>query len=142
MIDYVNYMNGAWKVGSDSTVPVYDGGFLLGDGLFETIRFDNRELFYPHKHLKRLFEGLNIIRIKLEKSSADITLLLEEIIIRNSIKSGLLRLMITRGLVEGPPWKYEGIAGIYITIRPLTQEPEYPVKVVFYPRNKIPHNSL
>ena len=119
MTDYVNYMNGAWKVGSDSTVPVYDGGFLLGDGLFETIRFDNRELFYPHKHLKRLFEGLNIIRIKLEKSSADITLLLEEIIIRNSIKSGLLRLMITRGAVEGPPWKYEGPANIFITIRPL-----------------------
>ena len=138
MTDYVNYMNGAWKVGSDSTVPVYDGGFLLGDGLFETIRFDNRKLFYPHKYLKRLFEGLNIIRIKLEKSSADITLLLEEIIIRNSIKSGLLRLMITRGAVEGPPWKYEGIAGIYITIRPLTQEPEYPVKVVFYPEIKYP----
>ena len=138
MTENINYINGAWKIGSNSMVPVYDGGFLLGDGLFETIRFDNRKLFYPDKHLKRLFEGLDIIRIKLEKSRADIILLLQEIMQRNSIKSGLLRLMVTRGKVEGPPWQYEGKAGIYITMRPLTPEPEYPVKVVFYPEVKYP----
>ena len=138
MIENINYINGVWNKDSDSMVPVYDGGFLLGDGLFETIRFDNRKLFYPDKHLKRLFDGLDIIRIKLKKTSADLTLLLEEIIQRNSIQSGLLRLMVTRGKVEGPPWQYEGKAGIYITIRPLTPEPEYPVKVVFYEEEKYP----
>ena len=69
MIDCINYMNGTWRANSDSTVPLYDAGFLLGDGLFETIRFDSRKLFYPEKHLKRLFSGLDIIRIKLEKIS-------------------------------------------------------------------------
>ena len=131
-------MNGSWQTASNSTVPVYDAGFLLGDGLFETIRFDNRKLFYPEKHLKRLFSGLDIIRIKLKKTSAEIIMLLEEIIQRNTIQSGLLRFMVTRGEVEGPPWKYEGSAGIYITIRPLTPEPEYPVKIVFYPEDKYP----
>jgi len=131
-------MNGTWQTTSDSTVPVYDAGFLLGDGLFETIRFDSRKLFYPEKHLERLFSGLEFIRIKLDKSNAEIIILLEEIIQRNKIQSGLLRLMVTRGEVEGPPWKYEGSAGIYITIRPLTAEPGYPVKVVFYPEEKYP----
>ena len=131
-------MNGSWQTGSDSTVPVYDAGFLLGDGLFETIRFDNRKLFYPEKHLKRLFSGLDIIRIKLKKSSAEIIILLEEIIQRNTIQSGLLRFMVTRGEIKGPPWKYEGSAGIYITIRTLSPEPEYPVKIVFYPEEKYP----
>ena len=131
-------MNGTWRANSDSTVPLYDAGFLLGDGLFETIRFDSRKLFYPEKHLERLSAGLDFIRIKLVKSSADIILLLEEIIQRNSIQSGLLRLMVTRGEVEGPPWKYEGSAGIYIAIRSLTPEPEYPVKIVFYPEEKYP----
>ena len=131
-------MNGFWKTGSDSTVPVYDGGFLLGDGLFETIRFDNSKLFYPSKHLNRLFVGLDIIRINLKKTDLEIINLLEEIIQRNSLESGLLRLMVTRGEVNGPPWKYEGTAGIYITIRPLTIEPKYPVKVVFYPERNYP----
>jgi len=138
MIENINYINGVWNKDSASMVPIYDGGFLLGDGLFETIRFDNRKLFYPDKHLKRLYDGLDIIRIKLKKTSTDLTLLLEEIIQRNSIQSGLLRLMVTRGKVEGPPWKYEGMAGIYITIRPLTPEPEYPVKIVFYQEEKYP----
>ena len=52
MMDCINYINGTWQTGSNSTVPVYDAGFLLGDGLFETIRFDNRKLFFPEKHLK------------------------------------------------------------------------------------------
>jgi len=137
-MDCINYINGVWRSSSDSTIPIYDAGFLLGDGLFETIRFDSRILFYPGKHLKRLFAGLDIICIKLEKSSAEIILLLEETIQRNSIQSGLLRLMVTRGEVVGPPWKYEGSAGMYITIRPLSPEPEYPVKVVFYPEAKYP----
>ena len=131
-------MNGTWLENFDSTVPLYDAGFLFGDGLFETIRFDSRKLFYPEKHLERLSAGLDFIRIKLVKSSADIILLLEEIIQRNSIQSGLLRLMVTRGEVEGPPWKYEGLRGIYITIRPLSPEPEYPVKIVFYSEDKYP----
>ena len=138
MINCINYINGSWQTVSNSVVPIYDAGFLLGDGLFETIRFDSRKLFYPEKHLKRLFTGLDIIRIKLEKSSDEIIILLEEIIQRNSIQSGLLRFMVTRGEVEGPPWKHEGSAGIYITIRSLTPEPEYPVKVVFYPEEKYP----
>ena len=138
MIDCINYINGIWRSSSDSTIPINDAGFLLGDGLFETIRFDSRILFYPGKHLKRLFAGLDIIRIKLEKSRAEIIILLEEIVQRNTIQSGLLRLMVTRGEVEGPPWKYEGSAGMYITIRPLSPEPEYPVKIVFYSEKKYP----
>ena len=62
-MDCINYINGLWKSGSNSNVSVYDGGFLLGDGLFETIRFDDRKLFYPNKHLDRLYKGLDLIRI-------------------------------------------------------------------------------
>ena len=138
MLDCINYINGSWQKSSESTVSVYDAGFLLGDGLFETIRFDNRKLFCPEKHLKRLAIGLELIRIKIEKSNAEIIILLKEIIKQNTIQSGLLRFMVTRGEVDGPPWKYEGSAGIYITIRPLSPEPEFPVKVVFYPEEKYP----
>ena len=85
MQEYINYINGSWKEASNSTVPLNDAGFLLGDGLFETIRFDNRKLFYPDKHLKRLYEGLDIIRIKMKKTPPDFTLLLKTIIQQNSL---------------------------------------------------------
>ena len=140
MQDYINYINGTWGKASRSTVPLNDAGFLLGDGLFETIRFDNRKLFRPDKHLERLQAGLNIIHIRLERSRSDaeILKLLTTIIQKNELQSGLLRLMVTRGNVNGPPWQYSGSPSIYITIRPLSLEPNLPVNVIFYPESKYP----
>ena len=138
MAEYINFVNGDWQPASKSTVSLYDAGFLLGDGLFETIRFQNGRLFQPEKHLKRLHFGLNIIQIKLDKSNTELISCLEEMVLRNDIRSGLLRLMITRGKIEGTPWNFTGIPNVYITIRPLTEEPKKPVKVVFYPEEKYP----
>ena len=138
MVEYINFVNGDWQLASKSTVSLYDAGFLLGDGLFETIRFQNGRLFQPEKHLKRLHSGLNIIQIELDKSNTELNSCLEEMVIRNDIRSGLLRLMITRGEIEGTPWNFTGIPNVYITIRPLTEEPKKPVKVVFYPEEKYP----
>jgi len=138
MADYINFVNGVWQPASISTVSLYDAGFLLGDGLFETIRFQNGRLFQPEKHLKRLHSGLNIIQIELDKSNTELISCLEEMVIRNDIRSGLLRLMITRGKIEGTPWNFTGIPNVYISIRPLTEEPKKPVKVVFYPEEKYP----
>ena len=138
MAEYINFVNGVWQAASISTVSLYDAGFLLGDGLFETIRFQNGRLFQPEKHLKRLHSGLNIIQIKLDKSNTELISCLEEMVLRNDIRSGLLRLMITRGKIEGTPWNFTGIPNVYISIRPLTEEPKEPVKVVFYPEQKYP----
>ena len=138
MQDYINYINGNWEEASKSTVPLNDAGFLLGDGLFETIRFQNWELFQPDKHLERLHAGLKIIHIYLEFLDSEIIKLLNKIIQKNELRSGLLRFMVTRGNIEGPPWQYAGPASIYINIRPLSTEPALPVKVVFYSESKYP----
>jgi len=41
-------------------------GFLYGDGLFETMRFDNKKVFAYNKHLDRILRGLDIINLKIE----------------------------------------------------------------------------
>jgi len=138
MQNYIHYLNGTWEKDTLAKIPFNDAGFLLGDGLFETIRFDNKRLFQPIKHLERLFASLNIIHINLRYSKKEIESLLNEIIKKNTLESGLLRLMITRGDVKGPPWKYDGPASIYISIRPLSLEPNSPVKVVFYSELEYP----
>ena len=58
MSDYIHYLNGTWEKATLAKIPFNDAGFLLGDGLFETIRFDNNKLFQPIKHLERLFSSL------------------------------------------------------------------------------------
>ena len=57
------YINGKWIDSSNATIPFNDSGFLYGDGLFETMRFDNGKIFYPQKHLKRLEKGICCILI-------------------------------------------------------------------------------
>ena len=138
MPDYINYINGDWEKASKSKVPLNDAGFLLGDGLFETVRFENKKLFQPEKHLNRMHTSLKHIHLNLESSDSEIISLLTNIIKKNELEAGLLRLMVTRGNVEGPPWKYTGSASVYINIRPLSPEPILPVKVVYYPEKKYP----
>jgi len=138
MKEIINYINGEWQSASDSKVSFSDGGFQRGDGLFETIRFQNGILFKPEKHLKRLHSGLNLIQIELSKTNAELISILEEMIRRNNIPSGLLKLMITRGEISGIPWNYTGNPNFYITIRPFTTKPIEPVKVLFYSEKQYP----
>ncbi len=138
MTEIINYINGEWKSASDSMVSFNDGGFQRGDGLFETIRFQNGKLFKPETHLKRLHSGLTLIQIVLNKSNTELISLLEEMIRQNRLKSGLLKLMVTRGEITGTPWNYIGTPNLYITIRPFTKVPKVPVKVLFYSEEKYP----
>jgi branched-chain amino acid aminotransferase len=50
---------GVWKDGKvvaadRATVPVWDHGFLYGDGVFEGVRMRSRHLYRIHDHLDRL----------------------------------------------------------------------------------------
>ena len=126
MKEIINYVNGEWLSESKSKVSFSDGGFQRGDGLFETIRFENRILFKPEKHLNRLHFGLNLIQIELSKTNTELISILKEMIIQNNIPSGLLKLMITRGEISGAPWNYTGNPNVYISIRPFTEKPLEP----------------
>jgi len=132
------YVNGKLVPIDDATVSFNDGGFQFGDGLFETIRFQNGKLFSAENHLQRLRNGLEILDLKLDKSNSNIMKILRNVIKKNEINSGLLRLMITRGEILGTPWNHNGKPGIYISIRPITPISENPVKVVYLNESKYP----
>ncbi len=132
------YVNGEFVDVKKATVSFRDGGFQFGDGLFETIRFQNKTMFSPHKHFERLRSGLQILNLKLTNTNDELFEILELLIHKNDFTSGLLRLMITRGEITGTPWNHEGIPGIYISIRPITPLPQTPVKVVYFDESNYP----
>ena len=76
MINPIYYINGKWENKINAKVSVNDAGFLLGDGLFETIRFQNKKLFLIDKHLSRLKLGLKAIKIKVNYSDVELTKIL------------------------------------------------------------------
>ena len=49
------YVNGEIVPRSIAKVSVFDSGFLLGDGVWEGIRYHNKQLVHKDEHFKRLF---------------------------------------------------------------------------------------
>ena len=129
--DPIVYSNGSWTPQSQATVPFMDSGFWYGDGLFETILVENGALFRAAKHLERMHVGMDTIRIKFPVDDEEIIGLMQELLARNSMECGLLRLMCTRGTVPGAPYKFAGPANIFIGLRFGVPEPELPVKVLY-----------
>ena len=64
MLKKIYYINGEFVSSENAKISFSDAGFLYGDGLFETFRFQNNKLFHPEKHLKRLNNALGIMNQK------------------------------------------------------------------------------
>jgi len=61
----VVFLNGNFLSEADAVVPLNDRGFLLGDGLFETLRVAHGRPFRFGQHLERLSRGADFFHIKL-----------------------------------------------------------------------------
>ena len=129
--DPVIYINGEWVRRSEAVVPFMDSGFWYGDGLFETLLVANGNIFRPFKHLARMREGMKILRIDFPLPDDRVVELMQELVARNSLQRSLIRLMCTRGTLEGAPWEYSGPTNLYIGTRYANPEPEFPVKIMF-----------
>tara|TARA_Y100001935_G_scaffold226662_1_gene204461 strand:- start:387 stop:1217 length:831 start_codon:yes stop_codon:yes gene_type:complete len=132
------YINGEWVSKKDANIPHEDAGFQRGYGLFETIRFENKKLFRPDKHYERLSNGLSNIKINFNKSYKEILSLLEQIIEKNKINSGLIRITITIGNIKDDPWDFNCDLNIYISIRSMVFSSMNAVKVKFYSEKIFP----
>ena len=90
------WLDGAYLDPADASVNVADRGFLLGDGLFETMRLEAGVLRRWARHEKRLTAGLDALGIAADLPS-DIPALAADLANRNGLDRAVIRLTITRG---------------------------------------------
>ena len=131
------YINGEFIDSSKANISFNDAGFLYGDGLFETMRFDNKKIFSYQNHVKRLFHGLDIIDLEISETKESLFELLNKVIHINNLESGIIRLMITRGNSDKNFSDYH-IPCIYVSIKSFYSIPEKPVKVVYLDETNYP----
>ena len=131
------YINGEFISSSKANIPFNDAGFLYGDGLFETMRFDNKNIFSYEKHINRLFQGLGIISLQISESKGFLFDLLNKVIHINNLESGIIRLMVTRGNSDKNLSSYN-IPSIYISIKPFYSVPSKPVKIIYLDETNYP----
>ncbi len=78
-------------------ISIFDRGYLYGDGIFETMRSYAGVIFKLDDHLDRLFNALKVMRMKPPYKKQVFENIIYKCIETNGIKSGYIRLAITRG---------------------------------------------
>ena len=82
---------------STAMVSAFDRGLSYGDGLFETIRFVRGEAPLWSRHLQRLQESAERLRLPMPDAAL---LLREACIVRQGLEQAVVRITLTRGVGE------------------------------------------
>lgn len=113
-----------------------DRGFLLGDGLFETMQLRNRQAPFLDAHLARLEEGCRILHLPAPQKET-VQAALDRLIAANNLTDGSIRLTLTRGPGPRgltPPAKPH--ITMLITTAPLPEQPASPVRLYIHPQRR------
>jgi branched-chain amino acid aminotransferase len=126
---------------AEALIPVTDRGFKYGDGVFETIAVHGGVPYQFAWHMERLRHGLAAIRI--ECGLSDIQAQCRQLLEKNAVRDGLLRLQVTRGSggagylpdAQSPPT-------LVIQTLPMPQPPQAPVSLWLSGYEKISPRAL
>ena len=101
-------VNGELLPRPEAKVSVFDAGFLLGDGVWESFRLHNGTIAFADEHMDRLFGGAESISMDIGRTREQILDEVNRVIEANDMHDGVhVRLVVTRGLKPTPyqaPW--------------------------------------
>lgn len=97
------YFNGKFLEQADAALDPLDRGVTLGDGLFETIRCEEGQLFFHVAHLARLARGARLLEIPWNLTSEEFLAICHQVLDANSLKTARLRVTLTRGEPSNSP---------------------------------------
>ncbi len=89
------WLNGVSSAREAARIDPSDRGFLLGDGVFETILVRDGEIRHLARHLARLRDGASVLGIVLGWSDAEIAAAAGEVL--TDAASAVLRITLSRG---------------------------------------------
>jgi len=96
-------LNGALVKRADAKVSIFDGGFVVGDGVWEGLRLHKGTLLFLGQHLDRLYDGAARIRLDIGLNREALTAEIERTLAANAMTDGChLRVMVTRGEKAAP----------------------------------------
>jgi branched-chain amino acid aminotransferase len=97
------YLNGALVPREEAKVSIFDGGFVVGDGVWEGLRLHRGALLFLDKHLDRLYAGADRIRLDIGLDREALTAEIRRMLAANAMEHGVhMRVMVTRGEKSAP----------------------------------------
>lgn len=95
------YLNSETLPAEEARISPFDRGFLYGDGFFETTRIENGIPFRLGTHINRLNASCEETGWEWQADGESLAEAASELIERNSVESGYLRLTVSRGIHSG-----------------------------------------
>lgn len=92
----VVFLNGKFLPATEARICVLAPGFLLGLGLFETMRSYNKKIIYFDHHLKRITDSCKLIDMKPRYSAAKLKKIINEAVAINGFKDSYVRLTLSK----------------------------------------------
>jgi len=97
------YVNGSFFARDKAMVPVFDSGFVLGDGVWEGMRLIKGQLLAIDDHMARLYEGANSIQLDIGMDRDALVGEIWKTLRHNNMEDGVhIRMMISRGVKSTP----------------------------------------
>lgn len=97
------YLNGSFVLQNEAMVSVYDGGWLHGAGLFETMRAHRGSIFRLDAHLDRLMESAAKVLFPIERPDLPLTRDFQTLLRENGLTDARVRMTVTAGSMLGEP---------------------------------------
>lgn len=118
-------INGKITDARDAVVPVFDHGFLYGDGVYETLRTYNGVPFLFDRHMRRLRKSAQMIALPVPFDDAEMVARAERTMAAlPGLTEAYIRILLTRGVGE---LTYDPTAtqapSLVIIVKPFTEPP-------------------
>jgi branched-chain amino acid aminotransferase len=93
------YVNGTITPAQDAVIPVFDHGFLYGEGIYETLRTYNRVPFLLDRHTRRLRASAEHIHLHLPFDDRTLAGWVGETVrAAGELREAYIRILVTRGV--------------------------------------------
>ncbi|MBX3218231.1 MAG: aminotransferase class IV [Labilithrix sp.] len=99
----VIHVGGRFVAPADAVVSVLDRGYLLGDGVFATLRGYHGACFRAGRHLAALARGAALFGIAIPVPVAELAALADDAARRTGASDAYVRVTLTRGTPDGTP---------------------------------------
>ena len=97
------YINGKFYKRKDAKISVFDSSTMLGDGIWDSLRYHNNNFIFLKEHLDRLYKDAKLIDLKIHLTRKKISEALIKTIKINKMKTDVhLRIIVSRGIKSTP----------------------------------------
>ena len=97
------YVNGKITSAAEAVVPVYDHGFVYGEGIYETLRTYNRVPFLYDRHMRRLRASARHINLDVPFTDDGLLQSIDQTVAAaGELGEAYIRVLLTRGSATSP----------------------------------------